>query len=501
MSKAARQTILSTLFSYIGVGLGAFYTIFIIPKLFHEYPENYGALNFLMNYAGLFLILSSLATPLSIIKFYPLYAKEKRANMLSFLFWINAIGLVISFLIFYWYEKEHPVSVYIEGKSVVISWFFYPILLSLTFFSFFESYCHALLKIAIPAFLNNTFTRLWLFVILLLYYYDIIGFEAFTYLYFGQFIASFFLLCLFVWKNKKDHFHFHFRTPDNYKEILRYSLFALPATSAAVLIAKIDIQMIGNILGTEQIAYYSYAIFFMTVLLIPKNVLLQTSRSIISRDFQTKSFDTFLPKYTKISFAFLLTTLTLFISIGININELMHILGTKFGSDAVKYAILILGVGRVIEAALVSNHAVLEYSKYYKMILVFETVALIILILLNFIFIPMYGIVGAAASSAFIFILNATVKSIFIYKKLRLVPLQKKHLSIILCTLCLGFLYFIPCHNLLLFTHETLNQVAIICIRSFLFLLGMWGIIAHFELRKLYGSISAKKDKTDTSQL
>lgn len=494
MSKAARQTILSTLFSYIGVGLGAFYTIFIIPKLFHEHPENYGALNFLMNYAGLFLILSTLATPLSIIKFYPLFERKKRENILSFLFWINGIGLILSFFVFYFYTKSHPVEIYIEGKNISIAWFFYPILLSMTLFSFFESYCHALLKIAAPAFLNNTFTRLWLFVILLLYYYNLIDFSIFVYLYFGQFVAAFLLLCMFVWQNKKDNFHFRFRIPKNYKEILRYSLFALPATSAAVLIAKIDIQMIGNFLGTEQVAYYNYAIFFMSVLLIPKNTLMQTSRSIISRDFQTQSMADFLPKYSKISFAFLLSTLIFFIGIVINIEELMNILGAKFGNDEVKYSILILGVGRVIESALVSNHAVLEYSKHYKMILVFESISLAILIAFNLFLIPLYGIIGAAVSSAFIFVLNATIKSIFVYKKLQLNPIETSRLISVLCILSLGTLYFVPLANLSLFTDEVVNQTIIIGLRSILFLIGIAGILEFFGFRKLYWSISLKKD-------
>lgn len=494
MSKAAKETLLSTLFSYAGVVLGAFYTLFIIPKLFHQDPDNYGALLLLMNYAGIFLILSSLSTPLSIIKFYPLYTQQKKEDILSFLFWINIIGLAICFSIFYIYSQRHPVEINIDGRIVAISWFFYPILLSMTFFSFFESYCHALLKIAAPAFLNNTFTKFWFFLILLLYYYDIIDLSTFTYLYFGQFIAAFALLCIFVWQNKKDHFHFHFRIPENYREILRYTLFALPATSAAVLIAKIDIQMIGNFLGKEQVTYYNNAIFFMSVLLIPRNMLLQASRSIISRDFQTKSLDSFIPKYRKISFVFLLSSLIIFIAIAININEIMQIQGSKFGSNEVKYSILILGVGRVIEAALISNHAVLEYSKYYKMILVFESIALALLILLNVAFIPSYGIIGAAISSCFIFILNAILKSIFIYRKLKLIPLQSNEIKITICILALFFLTLIPLEDNIFFTHKILNLLSIITIRSFIFAVCLLSILEYFGLRKYYWNFFRKNN-------
>ncbi|PVX50796.1 O-antigen/teichoic acid export membrane protein [Balneicella halophila] len=488
MNKATKETLLSTVFSYLGIFLATFYTIFIIPKLFHDHPENWGALQFVLNYAGLFLILASLATPQSIIKFYPLYPKPMREQLLSFLFWMNTLGIAISFICFYIYTKERPVEVFIDGKLTDIKWFFYPLLVSMTLFAFFESYCHALLKIAMPAFLNNTFTRFWFFFTILLYYYNVISFNTFTYLYFGQFIFSFVFLVLFVWKIKKDQFRFIFKIPENYQEILRYSLYALPATSAAVLITKIDIQMIGSFLGKAEVAYYTYAIFFMSFLLIPKNTLMQTSRSIISRDFQTLSIGEFTPKYHKISVAFAISTLILFVGITINIEELMLILGDKFGSSSVKYSVLILGTGRVLESLFISNHAVLEYSKFYKKILLFEMTALLLLIFLNYLLIPTYGIIGAAITSAIILFLNAVAKSIFVYKKLNISPIRKKDIKIVLSIALLVGLYFIPIPNILPSNNDIINYILTILLRSIAYAILLWLVVKYFGIHKLYMS-------------
>ncbi len=486
MSKAAKETLLSTIFSYAGIALGAFYTIFIIPNLFHEHPENYGTLIFLVNYVWIFLIFSSLGTPHCIIKFYPIYNDKSREKLFSFLMGINLWGIIIGSLIFYLYTKGQPIRLNMEGKLVNISYFFYPLLFCMTFFNFFQSYCHALLKIAVPAFLNNTFVRFWLFLILLLYYYGYISFTTFSYLYFGQYIASFIVLILFVWKIKKDAFSFRFAIPEGYKTILQYGLFVLPTTSAAVLITKIDIQMIGNFLDNEQVAYYNNALYFISVLLIPKNALMQTARSVISRDFQTQTLITFKPKYLKISFLFLLLTLIVFVGIFINLKELMLLLGTKFGNDEVKYAIIILGLGRVLESAFVSNHAILEYSKFYKTIPVFEVISLLILIILNIVCIPLYGITGAAISSAIVFTINGLAKSLFVYKKLQLSPIQSHQLNIILSISLLILLYFIPLEHLNLFSEAVWNTIGIICIRSFCFVVFLAVIIESFGLRKLY---------------
>ncbi len=486
MSKAVRETLLSTIFSYAGIALGAFYTIFIIPDIFHEHPENYGTLLFLVNYAWVFLIFSSLGTPQSIIKFYPIYDKKSREELFSFLLGVNMLGIIIGSGVFFLYTKDQAIQLKLEDSVVNFSYFFYPLLFCMTFFNFFQSYCHALLRIAVPAFLNNTFVRFWFFFILLLHYYGYISFTTFSYLYFGQYMASFVVLLIFVWQIKKDTFSLRPCLPKDYKTILKYSLFVLPTTSAAVLISKIDIQMIGSFLDKAQVAYYSNALYFMSVLLIPKNILMQTARSVISRDFQTQTLQTFKSKYLKISFLFLIATLIVFIGISINIKELMQLLGSKFGNNEVKYVIIILGVGRVLESAFVSNHAVLEYSKYYKMIPIFEVLSLLLLIIFNGICIPLYGLVGAALSSAIIFVSNGLVKSLFVYKKLQLQPLQSHQIKIILSVAALSLLYFIPFKNIELFSKDVWNILSIITIRSFCFALLLILIIEVFALRKLY---------------
>ncbi len=486
MQKAVKQTVLGTVFSYAGIILGAFYMLFIIPGLFDAVPGNYGALLLIVNYAGLFLIFSSLATPLSVIKFSPLYSGKERSELLSFLLSINTIGLLCSFLVFYLYSQHAPIFITLEGEQVNISYFFYPVLCSITLFSFFESYCHTLLKVAVPAFLNNTFTRFWFFAVLLLYYYETIGFKTFTYLYFGQFIASFLGLLFFVWTIKKDEFRFSFKLHKDYKTILKYMLYALPATSVAVIVTKIDVVMIGRILGEAEVAFYGYAIYFMTVLLTPKNILMQTARSIFSKNFQTQSLQEFQPQYHKISFAFILTTLSIFIAIMINMNDLMAILGDKFGSNETKYAIFILGLGRVIEALFVSNYAVLEYSKYYKKILNFEVGSLIVVVVLNLLLIPYWGIVGAATSSACVFIGNGLLKSIFVYRKLRLIPIEKSSLVIIFSVLLLCGLYFLPSGIFQLTGSTIYDAILSIGIRSLCFLLGLFGIFKYFKLQRFF---------------
>lgn len=493
--KAARQTIASTVLSYIGVAIGAFYTIFIIPKLFEQNSENYGALVSLLNYVGIFVVFSSFSASYSIIKFYPISSSIERTRILSFLLRINLIGIFLGMIVFYFYAKSHPLYVTIEETKQDISFFFYPLLCSFTLFSFLQAYCTTQLEVAVPTFLNNTFTKLWMFGILLLYLFKIINFTTFTYLYFGQFIAAFLLLIFFVWNKPVDKISPIGRLPQNYKAILLYSLFTFFTGSAATLITKVDIQMIKEYIGLAEVGFYHIGIFFMSVLLIPKNMLMLVSRSIVSRDFQKQDRAVFIPKYQKISFAFLLGTLIIFIGIFININELMEILGNKFGSIAIKYAIIILGLGRVLESFFTLNTPIIEYSPYYRWGIVFESSALLLVIALNILFIPILGLIGVALASALVYVTVAIAKSIFVYQKYQISPFRKTNWNKIILLSSLALLYFLPIEQLLrnIFSSETVYlQLAIIISRSALYGAFLLLIVEKLGIRKEFWNI--KKD-------
>lgn len=496
--KAAKQTIVSTLLSYIGVVVGAFYTIFIIPKVFDKTTENYGALISLLNYVGIFVVFASFSSSYSIIKFYPISEGKERSLMLSFLLWINLVGITIGTVIFYFYAQYHPIEVHINNNLYNITYFFYPLLFSFTLFSFFQAYCTTRLNVAIPTFLNNTFTKLWMFGILLLLLFKIINFQLFTYLYFGQFIVSFLLLMLYVWKTKTDTFSLSLQLPKQYKNILYYSLFSFFTGSAATLITKVDIQMIEHHIGISEVGFYNIGIFFMTVLLIPKNMLTLVARNIISRDFQKQKRSVFIPKYQKISFAFLLGTLIVFIGICINIDELMFILGDKFGSTALKQVIIILGIGRILESILTLNSSIIEYSPYYRLGIVFETIALLFVIILNLLFIPIWGLSGVALASALIFVASATAKSIFVYHKFRLSPFRKKDWSKVFFLASLGTLYWLPVPTITAELFPNMQPIFLhiftIGIRSILYGTLLIWIIERMKIRQEYWQFNGLHD-------
>ncbi|MCY1721047.1 polysaccharide biosynthesis C-terminal domain-containing protein [Prolixibacteraceae bacterium Z1-6] len=131
------------------------------------------------------------------------------------------------------------------------------------------------------------------------------------------------------------------------------------------------------------------------------------------------------------------------ISILLNIDEFMTILGEKFGQ--VKYVILILGIARLYEIINSSNGTIIILSKYYRYDMVFQVILLALTVITNIILIPLYGINGAALATGITIVLSSSIKGLFVYSKYQLHPYSKGTLKILLVILvCIASTLFIP---------------------------------------------------------
>ena len=86
------------------------------------------------------------------------------------------------------------------------------------------------------------------------------------------------------------------------------------------------------------------------------------------------------------------------------------------------------------------NQAIISTSKKYAYAAVFMVITLILIIITNWIFIPIYGIAGAAFASFLSMFITTIIRYIFVWKSFNLQPYNYKHLIIIGIS---GLTYFI----------------------------------------------------------
>ena len=187
--------------------------------------------------------------------------------------------------------------------------------------------------------------------------------------------------------------------------------------------------MISKLINLKEVAYYSIALFFISVLQVPVNSIGTIAIPILSEHFHKKEFNKVQEIYNKFSQNIFVVGSFILMLILLNINEFMIILGEKFGQ--VKYVIVILGISKLYQMIHSPNNNIILISKYYRYDIIFQIILLIITVITNLIFIPHYGINGAALATAITMITNVTVKELFIYRKYKLHPYSKQALFVL----------------------------------------------------------------------
>jgi O-antigen/teichoic acid export membrane protein len=433
MGVIAKQSITNTIFSYLGIVVGAVYTLFLIPEVFNQNPDEWGLIQLLFSFVYLFMPFALSGTSNIIIKFWPKFPEKERNNFAAFLLFMVITGLTVVSAIVLIFKNAIFFSK--SGDNILISeyylWFF-PVFYIHTLFHLFISYSRVFYKTSLPTFLKDPFLKFWTAFLIIIYWQKLIPFDYFFKLYFLGTAFQLILIYIYLKTNTTLRFPINFsfiKNKKNVKEILTYGSFSLLAGGAAVLVSRIDLLMISKLINLKEVAYYSIALFFISVLQIPVRSIGTIAVPVLSEHLNNKDYIQVENIYKKIAQNILVIGSFILLIITLNINEFMQILGEKFGQ--VKYVVIILGISKVYEMIHSPNGSVIIISKYYKYDIVFQIILLIVTIITNLIFIPLYGINGAALATAITMITNVTVKELFIYSKYKLHPYGKQTLAIL----------------------------------------------------------------------
>jgi O-antigen/teichoic acid export membrane protein len=182
----------------------------------------------------------------------------------------------------------------------------------------------------------------------------------------------------------------------------------------------------------DNTGIYSIAFFIGTMIEIPRRAISQISTPLISQSFKNNDLLTIQKLYSKTSLNQLIAGLLLFILIWANVDFLLSVIPNAEKFKAGKYVILFIGLGRLTDMATGVNSEIINNSAYYKFNLVLVLFSTLLLVGVNYLLIPLYGINGAAISTLISFVVFNIIKSIFIYIKYKMQPFTYKSFLIIL---------------------------------------------------------------------
>jgi O-antigen/teichoic acid export membrane protein len=125
----------------------------------------------------------------------------------------------------------------------------------------------------------------------------------------------------------------------------------------------------------------------------------------------------------------------------LNVNQLYEIIPEEFSGGL--FVVFVISLTKLYDTVLGSNNAILFNSDYYRIVLVLGVVLVILMVLLNMLFIPLYGINGAAIATFLAIFAYNSIKLFFVYKKFKIFPFTMYTLKIaILITVSTLLFYF-----------------------------------------------------------
>lgn len=441
MGVIQKQSISGVIWSYVGVGLG-FLTTAILFTRFLETDE-IGLLRVLVSYSAVLAMFGSLGMNAVTAKMFPHFRDEKAKHQgfLGMSLMVVLAGFVLSAFI-YILLKNHLIEDASEDSALFIPYFYTVIPLSLfaILFGILDSYYRMLFNAVKGIAFKEVYQRIAIIVFLIMYYFTLISFSTLVWLYVLSNAIPVILLVFTLIKEKKFHVvpRFDFIDPKLRKSLISVAFFGILASFSARLVQTIDIIMVNEFLGLSLTGVYTISFFFGTLILIPVRTMAKIGTTVISEAWKKNDLKTISDVYSKSSITLSVVGVLFFIGIWGNIENVFQIIGPEYSEG--RFVIFFIALANLTEVFVGLSGNIIVNSKYYKWQTYLLAIFSIIIVITNIIFIPIYGIMGAALATFISKLIFSIMKYLFLYKKFGLQPLGKAHLFVLIIALASWYL-------------------------------------------------------------
>lgn len=452
MGIVINQSIKNLVITYVGFAIGAANTLFMYPHFLGE--KYYGLTNYILSSANVIFPLLAFGVHNTLIKFFSEYKTDKeKSEFLSFVLFLPFLAIIpISIIIIIGYN---PIASFLSKENSIVYDYVWqiPIIgLCMGYFEIFYAWVKVHLKSVFGNFIKEIGLRVLISIFLFLVYFKFITVAQFITATMYVYLLS--TLIILFYANKVQRISFNFKVPKNYKQVLVYSSFIILSGSVANMLLDLDKTMLNQYLKIENIAYYSVAIYIAMVISVPSRAMHQITYPITAKLMIEGKHNELNELYKKTSITLQIIGGLVLVGILVNINQLYLLLPIKYSGGI--FVVFIIGLSKYFDLILGNNNAIIFNSKYYKAVLFLGLLLAFFAITLNMIFIPIYGIDGAAIATLVSITLYSIAKLLFVVVKMKLFPFTSKTLisfAVLISLFCAFYFWefsFHPVINIIL---------------------------------------------------
>lgn len=442
MGIVLKQSFRNTLIIYGAFLIGGINTLVFYPEFLEA--EFYGLVTYLLSTSNIIMPLIAMGVHFTMVKFFSSYeTKEQKDRFLSTLIFLP---LIIALPLGFFWDYVHNLiidRVTDDNKSIENYTFsIYIISVCCAYFEFFYSWTKVQLNTVFGNILKELWNRVVVMILLVAVFFSFITkVEFILYLTYAYVLRTIVMMC-YAFKVYLPKFHF--TLPDNFSEILRYSIYIILAGSAGAILLDIDKNMIPGKDTIEKVAYYTVAVFIGSFIEAPSRAMTQILQPLTSKSLNDSDMTEVENLYKKSSINLFLVGGLFFLLINCGVHELFKLMPEK-GYSGGEIVVLMISFAKLYTMFLGNNGAIITNSKFYKITLPIGVGSALAVYFLNklFYFEMEFGTDGLALATLITILFFNTVKLIFVKRKFSMTPFTNKSMLLLfVISALIGAFYF-----------------------------------------------------------
>ncbi|WP_406683927.1 lipopolysaccharide biosynthesis protein [Seonamhaeicola sp. MEBiC1930] len=481
MGIVASQSLKNVISTYSGFLIGAINTLFLYTQFLSG--EYYGMVGVMLSAAHVMMPIMAFGVHNTLVKFYSSF--KTRVSINSFLTLMILLPLAVIIPVsFLGYVGYRSIGTFLSTKNALIKdyvWHIIVIAIALAYFEVFFAWAKVQMKTVFGNFMKEVFHRVVAMLLLFLLYFDFLNVEQFMLGLVYMYLLRMLIMKIYAFSLKLPVISF--KKLSNLSSILKYSSLILLAGSVASILLDVDKVMLGKlIVNLDNVAYYNVAVYIATVIVVPQRAMHQILMPLSAKYLNERDFGALGELYKKSSLNLFVVSGFIFLIIVSNISQFYTLIDEQYSAGI--YVVILISLAKLYDSVLGSNNAILFNSDYYRVILTFGVILVVLMIVLNIVLIPVLGINGAALGTFAAIVLYNSVKLFFVYRYFKVLPFTFNSLKTAVLILVSALIFY--------FWDFPFHAIISIALKSILICVSYFVVVYKFNLSE---DISASLDK------
>lgn len=456
MGVVKNQALKSTILTYLGIALAFLNKLIILPYALE--PEDIGLIEVITSTSLILGSILTLGASGAFLKFKPYFLNlDKVAQFKGLLFSIISISIsiLIGFFIFL-HAEANQILTYMDGSLMLKEnkWLLVLCTASLVWLNLDRSISLGFMRSAIPDLLKEVVLRVFFFISISAFVFNLFSKDVFFQFYFLSFLIIAFILFFYnVYHDGLPKF-FDRKTLKIYKseKVMNFGFYNILTSINSIIGGHIDKIMISALLGIKSAGIYTLAYYIGTLVFTPKNVIGKNLVPLISGlwiNGETDKIDSILKRSSNILLHLGSFVLVLILA---NIENLYALIPNGNIYYEGVFVVVFIGISKLIDMGFGVNSEIIGYSHKYHLNFYFSILQVLLIVVSNFIFIPLIGIRGAAfATLLTMFIMNC-LRTLYLYFHFKMFPFSAETIKVLAVFIILASTsYFFPKSSNVLF--------------------------------------------------